>query len=227
MNIDAPRPVETACVFFRDGFVESVARDAAADPLESSANIAPLTWISRLHTDDTRSIVTSVQTLARRCSANLMPSSLEEELLLLAQNLLLLYGETGQRLRGIRAEKASTQEELFRRVERGREYMHSQADGPLSLEAVARAACLSRFHFHRAFAQVWGKTPHEYLTGIRLKRARGLLESGVPVEAVCIATGFLSVSSFSRLFRSVHGITPGQVRANRKIGHSNPVSAAV
>jgi transcriptional regulator GlxA family with amidase domain len=100
--------------------------------------------------------------------------------------------------------------------------MHAFAGGRLSLADVARAACLSRFHFHRAFVDVWKRTPHEYLTTIRLSRARELLEAGVPVEETCSAVGFESVSSFSRLFRSIHGIPPGRVRRIRKIRHSTP-----
>ncbi len=112
----------------------------------------------------------------------------------------------------IRAAKASTREELFRRLEVGREYIHSYAGGPLSLDSVAREACLSRYHFHRLFTQVFQKTPHGYLTEVRLARAHALLRSGVLVEQVCADVGFSSTSSFSRLFRAQYGTSPGLVR---------------
>jgi transcriptional regulator GlxA family with amidase domain len=146
-----------------------------------------------------------------------MPGILEQELLLLARDLLLLYDEVAGRLLNVPAQKAATRRELFRRVEVAREYMHAHGDGKLSLEDAARAACLSPYHFHRTFMQVWGKTPHEYVTQLRLSRARAMLESGLPVADAASAIGFESVSSFSRLFRSVYGTSPGRIR---KIGHS-------
>jgi AraC family transcriptional regulator len=229
MNIDSPQPVETACVFFSDGFVESVARDAAAPPecaLDSpGAPAPPLPWISRLHVNPI--MVGRVQTLAKRCAAGLMPSGLEEEMLVLARDLLLLYDETAGRVNSVPAAKPSTREELFRRVEKAREYMHGHADRPLSLAEVATAACLSRFHFHRTFMQTWRRTPHSYLTEIRLQRAKTMLSGGRPVHEVCQTLGFGSESSFSRLFRAAHGLSPGQIR---KIGHgrgsAEPLSSA-
>lgn len=215
MHIEAERPVETACVFFRDGFVEAVARDAAGNLLDAEEPAPPLPRISRLHTGG--SIVGNVQSLARRCSAGLMPSGLEQELLLLARDLLILYEDVARRIGNVPAAKAGTRQELFRRVERAREYMHAHAEGTVSLDEVGRAACLSPFHLHRTFVQAWGQTPHEYLTQIRLTRARELLSGGLPVQAASEAVGFRSVSSFSRLFRAIYGVAPGAIR---KIGHS-------
>ena len=48
----------------------------------------------------------------------------------------------------------STRRELLRRVLLVREYIHSHVSGPVSLFAVARAAYLSPFHFHRGFVVV-------------------------------------------------------------------------
>jgi AraC-like DNA-binding protein len=221
MDIDAPQAVETACVFFRRRFLEAQAQDATT-PLEESldepSRTAPaLGFLSRLHSDPAGSIVRRVQTLARRCSQELQPSGFEEDFLVLAGDLLLLYEEVRSRMERVRAVKSGTREELFRRLEKGREYLHGSASEPVSLEQVARAACLSRYHFHRAFARAYRKTPHSYLTGVRLTRAHGLLRAGQPVIEACQAVGFTSTSSFSRLFRGVYGVPPSQIR---KIGQA-------
>jgi AraC-like DNA-binding protein len=216
MDINVPRPVETACAFFRRGFVESVAQDATTTveaSLDEPNRSAPgLPYIFRLHADPEGSIVSRAQTLARRCSGELQPSSFEEDFLLLSKSLLLLYEQIRSRLARVRAAKASTREELFRRLEIGREYIHSYASCPLSLDTVAREACLSRYHFHRLFTQVFQKTPHCYLTEVRLARAHSLLRSGIIVDEVCTNVGFSSTSSFSRLFRAQYGTSPGVVR---------------
>jgi AraC-like DNA-binding protein len=142
----------------------------------------------------------------------LTPSGFEEDFLMLSNRLLHLYAQIQSRLARVPALKASTREELLRRVETGREFMHSYADGPLSLDAVAKTSCLSRYHFHRVFTQVFQKTPHAYLTQVRLARAHSALRAGVPVMQVCVDVGFNSPSAFSRKFRSQYGVSPTAVR---------------
>jgi AraC-like DNA-binding protein len=216
MQMDEPRPMETACAFFRRGFVEEMAQDATTR-LDASLNEptrpAPsLPFLSRLHADPERSILGAVQTMAQRCARQLQPSAFEEDFLLLSNRLLLLYRQIQSQMSRIPALKSSTREELFRRLEAGRAYVHSHVEEPISLEKVARAACLSRYHFHRAFTQVFQKTPHTYLTEVRLARAHALLRAGLPVTQVCAGVGFTSASSFSRLFRAHFGVAPSAIR---------------
>lgn len=224
LDIDGPRPVETACAFFRDGFVEAAARDVSSsvqaaldDPVRTAP---PLPWLSRLHADPERRIVGRVQTMARRCRAELLPSGFEEDFLLLARDLLLHYREIAARMERIPALKPATRAELFRRVEIAREYLHAQSAGSVSLEKAARAACLSPYHFHRAFTQAHRTTPHAYLTSLRLARARALLETGVSVTDAAFDAGFATPSAFSRQFRAHYGEPPGSVRARRYHGRS-------
>jgi AraC family transcriptional regulator len=216
MRMDEPRPMETACAFFRSGFVEEMAQDATTRleaSLDDPTRPAPsLPFLSRLHSDPERLILGAVQTMAQRCAGQLQPSAFEEDFLLLSNRLLLLYRQIQSQMSRIPALKSSTREELFRRLEAGREYVHSHVEEPVSLERVARAACLSRYHFHRAFTQAFRKTPHTYLTEVRLARAHALLRSGLPVTEVCASVGFTSPSSFSRLFRTHFRVAPSTIR---------------
>lgn len=216
MNIDSERRVETACAFFRDGFVEEAAQDATGrveDSLEDPQRRAPaLPFLSRLHCDAERAMTGAVETMAERSAATLFPSGFEEEFLLLSNRLLLLYEQIRNRIARVPAVKASTREELFRRLEKGREFLHGQCGGAVSLEEVARIACLSRYHFHRAFVQVYGQTPHGYLAHLRLSRAHAQLRSGQTVTETWLASGFDNPSSFSRAFRKAYGLPPSAVR---------------
>jgi AraC-like DNA-binding protein len=216
MDVDVPTPVETACIFFRTGFVESIAQDATTPVKASLDNLdrppPSLPYVSRLHADPDQLVVKQVQTFVKRCSSELQPSGYEEDFLLLSNTLLGLYRQIQSRLERVPAVKSGTRAELLRRVEIGREFMHSHADGPLSLETVARVSCLSRYHFHRVFTQVFEMTPHAYLTRIRLARAHSALRAGTPVVQVCVDVGFSSPSSFSRHFRSQYGVSPAAVR---------------
>ena len=82
----------------------------------------------------------------------------------------------------------------------------------MSLEKAARAACLSRFHFHRAFTQAHGRTPQDYLTNLRLGRARALLADGMAVNEVAVAVGLSGAPAFTRRFRARFGSRPGGLR---------------
>lgn len=219
MDVDMPRPIETCCAFFERGFAEEIARDATT-PIEASLDdpsrpAPPLQFLSRLHLDPEGTIVRHLQTLAARCSEHLQPSSVEEDFFLLAKNLLFLYDQVSRQISRVPAVKASTREEVFRRLQTAKEYLHSHHDQPVSLDEVARTACLSRYHFHRSFTQVFERTPHAYLTSVRLARAQSLLRSGVPVLEACVEVGFTSQSSFGRLFRAHYGVPPSAIR---KIG---------
>jgi AraC-like DNA-binding protein len=158
--------------------------------------------------------------LADRCGRELQPSSFEEDFLTISQTLLMLYREVKAQLTRVPAAKASTKEELFRRLQIAREYLHENVDRRISLEEVSREACVSRYHLHRAFRRVFRLTPHAYVTALRLERARSLLQSGHAVTDVAMDVGFTSVSAFTRLFRSRYGCPPSAVSKIRKIGQA-------
>jgi AraC-like DNA-binding protein len=133
---------------------------------------------------------------------------------------LLKSGNSNCRRPGFLIVADHTREELFRRLQVAREYLHGSVDRRVSLEEVAREACVFRYHLHRAFTHVFRLTPHAYLTGLRLMRAYSLLESGGAVTDVSLEVGFSSLSAFTRLFRSRYGFPPSSVRKIRKIGQA-------
>lgn len=216
MDIDSSKPMETCCAFFAPGFVERTVLDATTsveqslDDPERTAPSAPS--LSAAHSDQERSLIGRVQGLADRCGYALKPSGWEEEFLVLAVDLFRFHRHIQEQAARIPAIRKSTKDELFRRLLVGRDYMHSHPSGPVSLATVARIACLSPFHFHRAFAHAFGRTPHVYLTGIRLAQARKLIEGGSFVLDACMEVGFESPSAFTRLFQSQYREKPSDVR---------------
>jgi AraC-like DNA-binding protein len=220
MNIEVPKAIETCCAFFQKGFVEQTAQDAMT-PLQASldepSREAPaLHFMARLQRDSKRVILSRLWTLAKRCEQQLQPSSFEEDFLVLSKELISLYKEIQAEIARVPAVKAATREELFRRLQIAKEYMHGGGVERVSLQKVARESCLSPYHLHRSFKEVFRQTPHEYLTALRLDRARTLLEGGRKVIDVCVESGFTSTSSFSRLFRSHFGTPPSEIRKMKK-----------
>ncbi len=84
---------------------------------------------------------------------------------------------------------------------------------PLDLDALASAARVSRYHFARCFAAIYGETPMRYVTRRRIERAQDLLRSAnLTVTEVCMLVGFSSLGSFSWRFRELVGESPTEYR---------------
>jgi AraC family transcriptional regulator len=100
-----------------------------------------------------------------------------------------------------------------RRLTRVREYIAANLEGDLTIAQLAKVACLSRFHFARAFKTAVGQPPHQYVSAHRLERAKEMLMRGdQPLLDIAIALNFSSQANFTRAFRVGTGMTPGQFR---------------
>ena len=115
-------------------------------------------------------------------------------------------------------------DDTFRRLCRGRDLLASEYQSPVRLEQAAREACLSEFHFHRLFRTSFGETPHDFLTRLRMQRARQMLASARTVTEVCFEIGYQSLGSFSSKFRAQFGRSPAQFQreVRRIFGYSAP-----
>jgi transcriptional regulator GlxA family with amidase domain len=94
----------------------------------------------------------------------------------------------------------------------------------LSLEALARRACLSPRHFARRFKQTFGGTPAAFVDNLRLDEARRrLTERTQTIETVAGSVGFHSDDSFRRAFQRRFGVNPRAYRDGfrRATAHSH------
>ena len=100
-----------------------------------------------------------------------------------------------------------------RRLVRLLDYIEANLEDDLTLDHLASIACLSRFHFARAFKAAVGQSPHRYVSGKRLERAKALLARGdQSLVDIALALNFSCQANFTRAFRQVTGQTPGQYR---------------
>jgi AraC-like DNA-binding protein len=98
-------------------------------------------------------------------------------------------------------------------VRRARDLIDRHFAEPLDLDAMARVAGFSRYHFARVFKEAYGETPGQYLTRRRVERAQDLLRSAnLTVTEVCHLVGFTSVGSFSARFSELVGASPTEYR---------------
>jgi AraC family transcriptional regulator len=100
-----------------------------------------------------------------------------------------------------------------RRLSRILDYIEANLEGDLTLEQMASVACLSRFHFARAFKAAVGRSPHRYVSFRRLERAKALLlNEDQSLVDIALALGFSCQANFTRAFRQATGEAPGHFR---------------
>lgn len=103
--------------------------------------------------------------------------------------------------------------DLYQRIATAKVFIDENYHEPIDLEMISQRAFLSRFHFHRLFTKIYRRTPHQYLTLNRLKKAKALLEKeGISISEVCNTVGFESLGSFSTLFKRMNGYAPQYYR---------------
>jgi AraC-like DNA-binding protein len=116
---------------------------------------------------------------------------------------------------------AAPREELLVDLRRARDHIDVHFAEPVDLQQLAAVAALSKYHFHRLFTAMYGRTPAMCLSERRIERAQDLLRAtNLTVTEVCFAVGFSSLGSFSSRFRAVVGETPSQFQ--RRYGGNAP-----
>jgi transcriptional regulator GlxA family with amidase domain len=104
--------------------------------------------------------------------------------------------------------------ELLVHLRRARDHADRNYREPLDLEALARIAGISKFHFQRSFTSAYGLSPAAYLSRRRIERAQDLLRAtNLTVTEICYAVGFNSLGSFSSRFSELVGESPSAYQA--------------
>src|SRR6266851_2370171 len=117
--------------------------------------------------------------------------------------------------RAVRLARAFLHEEIAegertsRAVRLARAFLHEEIADKITLDALADHAGLDKFHLVRAFRAAVGLPPYEYLTHVRVSKAKELLQRGALVAEAAQAVGFYDESQLHRHFRRIVGIPPG------------------
>lgn len=98
------------------------------------------------------------------------------------------------------------------------EYIDSNIDGDLSLQALEAKFFINRYYLCRLFKSFTGSSIHEYILYKRVSRAKMLLSEGISVTDTCMRCGFGDYSNFIRSFKNITGITPGKFAKSRLHG---------
>ena len=98
-----------------------------------------------------------------------------------------------------------------------RAFIESHLDSQLTIDRLASELGISTSHFARSFRFSVGMTPHEYVMGCRLRRARQLLTgTNLTLIEIALQTGFADQSHFSRRFQAFSGYPPRVFRKQQR-----------
>lgn len=213
-GIESSVPVECLNVTFEPDRVEEVFRSLTAPTVrlldepqgKSSQSVSFLTK-TYPHDDLVSPFLFEMRERSRR--DEITQEWLAEQFHFLLEKLLLLHDRVEKETEAVPAMRHSTRVEIYHRLALARDYMEASLRDPISLPDYASVACLSPHHFLRLFKAVYGETPHQTLTRLRLERAVSLLrKTDIPITDLCFLVGFTSLGSFSTLFKENYGVAP-------------------
>ena len=101
---------------------------------------------------------------------------------------------------------------LIKHIIQARYFIHQNFSSNITLDDICREACISKFYLIRSFKNLYGRTPNQYLTSVRIARSKELLRTKASVMEVCFSVGFDSPTSFTGLFKKHVGLSPDKFR---------------
>jgi AraC-like DNA-binding protein len=195
-RIHNKHPVTSFALFFAPGLPEQVAAQRLQS-LAAQLDVASVAPRGIEFEEHLRPHGDAVSRRLRSMHADVQAGETSEDWL--ETQALLLLAELLGALRSPDASRRSAQGELRRRLRLAADFIDTCHAQPLALADMARAACLSRYHFVRHFRALYGITPYAYLLRKRAAVARRLLAQGErDREHVALACGFANRFALAR-----------------------------
>jgi AraC-like DNA-binding protein len=143
----------------------------------------------------------------------------DEQIGYLLERMLMTHRAVVRKVQALPCARMETRRELHRRVSLAVDHIEACFDQPLSLDSLAKVACLSKFHFQRAFCALLGLTPRDYLQRKRALAAKRLLATTeLSASEIALRVGYASRTSLTKQVRRWTGAAPGQLRHRMSLG---------
>ena len=126
----------------------------------------------------------------------------------------------GNRVRNICEEIGAIRErKLSGAIVSAREYISRNFMREITLEDVSREVSVSPNYFSKLFKDETGSNFIDYLTALRIDKAKKLLsDSSYVNKEICYQIGYSDPNYFSRIFKKIVGVTPTEYRLARISG---------
>ena len=134
----------------------------------------------------------------------------------MAERLVESQHQTELLIGSLTNEKASTREELYRRMSLARTYIDERYLQEISLDELAEVAMTSKYHFLRCFKEIYRCAPYQYVLHKRLQHGAALLlQKERSLTEVALETGFTDRRAFNKAFRKTFGILPAAFKEQK------------
>ncbi|MBQ7587084.1 MAG: response regulator [Lachnospiraceae bacterium] len=98
-------------------------------------------------------------------------------------------------------------------VERAKAYIAERYNKDISLDDVSKEVDISPYYFSKLFKEETGENFIEYLTAVRINRAKQLIAgSDMSMKEICTEVGYSDPNYFSRIFKKNVGVTPTEYK---------------
>lgn len=224
VDFAAKRAVLGICLYLNEALIEDIYRNLKEqdeylldNPFQSDKQ--PFDFHETVYSTHQNPLGTYLQHIAHLTDITTGQIGIQSEELFyrVTDYLLQTQYDVISQIKRIPAQRRSTQQELFRRVSKAKNYLDEYYQEDVPNAQLAELSAMSEYHFFRTFKQVFGLSPHQYLLDRRLKQALALLKTRrYTVTDIAHLTGFIDVYSFSKAFKKAFGIPPSTLQ-NSKI----------
>ena len=102
-------------------------------------------------------------------------------------------------------------------IDKAKEYIGARYYKDISLDDVSREVDISPYYFSKIFKEETGENFIEYVTGIRIAKAKELLRhSEMSMKEICSEVGYADPNYFSRTFKKNVGVTPTEYKEGKE-----------
>lgn len=126
--------------------------------------------------------------------------------------LLAVVGDVFELYAQTSPAKLECNPDIERAVGKVQSYIEENYAAVFLLEDIAQLAHISPYHLLRQFSRIVGIPPHIYQQQVRIRQAKQLLNQGCSILDTAMNTGFADQSHFSKVFKKLVGVTPGEYR---------------
>lgn len=101
-------------------------------------------------------------------------------------------------------------------VAKAKAYINVNFKKEISLDDVSREVDISPYYFSKVFKEETGENFIEYVTAVRMEKAKELLESStLSMKEICAEVGYADPNYFSRTFKKNVGLTPTEYKEGK------------
>lgn len=169
---------------------------------------APFSWklnFDHYHFVNNKELASSINKLI---NISMEDNGAKDALADLALKILLLRLVQTQNLVAIQHEEMRTP-----RLKAAIQYINKNLTEKITIAKLAAESCMSQSAFFQSFRDAFGISPLEYVLKARIDQAKKLMaDTKISITEVCYASGFNNLNHFTKVFKRIEGLTPGQYR---------------